>query len=76
MGSADLNQRRVIDIIGTRHCTTYGQDLIRRFVSDLKQLCPEVLIISGLAYGVDVCAHRNALENGYETVGVLAHGLD
>lgn len=76
MGSADLNQRRVIDIIGTRHCTTYGQDLIRRFVSDLKQLCPEVLIISGLAYGVDVCAHCNALENGYETVGVLAHGLD
>ena len=76
MGSADLNQRRVIDIIGTRHCTTYGQDLIRRFVSDLKQLCPEVLIISGLAYGVDVCVHRNALENGYETVGVLAHGLD
>ena len=76
MGSADLNQRRVINIIGTRHCTPYGQDLIRRFVSDLKRLCPEVLIVSGLAYGVDVCAHRQALENGYETVGVLAHGLD
>ena len=76
MGSADLNQRRVINIIGTRHCTTYGQDLIRRFVSDLRQLCPEVLIVSGLAYGVDICAHRQALANGYETVGVLAHGLD
>ena len=76
MGSADLNQRHVINIVGTRHCTTYGQDLVRRFIADLKHLCPEVLIVSGLAYGIDICAHRNALENGYETVGVLAHGLD
>ena len=75
-GVADLNQQRVIDIVGTRQCTTYGQDLIRRFVSDLRQLCPDVLIVSGLAYGVDIHAHRNALEQGYETVGVLAHGLD
>lgn len=75
-GSADLNQSRVIDIVGTRHCTTYGQDLIQRFVSDLKQLLPDVLIVSGLAYGIDICAHRNALKNGYETVGILAHGLD
>jgi DNA processing protein len=75
-GSANLNQRYVIDIVGTRHCTTYGQDLIQRFVSDLRQLCPEMLIVSGLAYGIDICAHRNALELGYETVGVLAHGLD
>ena len=75
-GVADLNQQRVINIVGTRQCTTYGQDLIRRFVSDLRQLCPDVLIVSGLAYGVDICAHRHALENGFETVGVLAHGLD
>lgn len=75
-GTADFNQRYVIDIVGTRHCTTYGQDLVRRFVSDLRQLCPEVLIVSGLAYGIDICAHRNALQQGYETVGVLAHGLD
>ena len=76
MGSADLNGRRIINIVGTRHCTTYGQDLIRRFVSRLHELCPEVLIVSGLAYGVDICAHRAALSNGYDTVGVLAHGLD
>ena len=76
MGTANLNQRRIINIIGTRHCTAYGKDLIHRFVSDLKCLCPEMLIVSGLAYGVDICAHRNALDNGYETVGVLAHGLD
>ena len=75
-GNADLNQQYVLNIVGTRQCTTYGQDLIRRFVSDLRNLCPQVLVISGLAYGVDVCAHSNALQQGYETVGVLAHGLD
>ena len=45
-------------------------------VSELRGLCPQVLIVSGLAYGVDICAHREALANGYPTVGVLAHGLD
>ena len=75
-GNADLNQRYILNIVGTRHCTTYGQDLIRRFIADLHKQCPQVLVVSGLAYGIDVCAHRNALENGYETVGVLAHGLD
>ena len=75
-GVADLNQRYILNMVGTRHCTTYGQDLVRCFISDLRQLCPQVLIVSGLAYGIDVCAHRNALERGYETVGVLAHGLD
>ncbi len=75
-GSADLNQRRIINIVGTRKSTSYGEDFIRRFTADLKQLCPKVLIVSGLAYGVDIIAHREALANGYETVGVLAHGLD
>ena len=75
-GTADLNQQRVINIVGTRHCTAYGQDMIRRFVRELKQWCPQVLIVSGMAYGVDIHAHREALQNGYGTVGVLAHGLD
>lgn len=75
-GEADLNQCHIINIVGTRHCTNYGQDIVRRFVRDLRQLCPDVLIVSGLAYGIDVCAHRQALDNGFETVGVLAHGLD
>lgn len=75
-GNANLNQSRVINIIGTRHCTTYGADFIRRFIHDLKALCPEVLVVSGLAYGVDINAHQQALAVGYETVGVVAHGLD
>ena len=75
-GQADLNQERIVSLVGTRRMTTYGQDLIRRFIADLRQRCPEVLIVSGLAYGVDICAHREALAHGYPTVGVLAHGLD
>ena len=75
-GNADLNQAKIVCIVGTRQMTTYGQDLIRRFVRDLRQQCPQVLIVSGLAYGIDIHAHREALENGFPTVGVLAHGLD
>ena len=50
--------------------------IVRRFVNHLKRYCPQLLIVSGLAYGVDINAHREALANGYPTVGVLAHGLD
>jgi DNA processing protein len=75
-GNCDLNQTKIVSIVGTRQMTVYGQDLIRHFVSDLKRHCTNVLIVSGLAYGVDIYAHREALSNGYETVGVLAHGLD
>ena len=75
-GSCDLNRRRVINIVGTRHCTSYGQDIVHRFIAHLHEICPDVLIVSGLAYGVDICAHREALSVGYDTVGVLAHGLD
>lgn len=75
-GSANLNQSKIISMVGTRQCTQYGKDLINRFFSNLKYYCPNVLVVSGLAYGIDVAAHRSALQNNYETVGVLAHGLD
>lgn len=75
-GTTDLNARHIINIVGTRHATAYGVDIIRRFVADLRSLCPDVIIVSGLAYGVDITAHRAALQNNLETVGVLAHGLD
>lgn len=75
-GNINLNQRRVICVVGTRRNTAYGEDLIRRFMRELRQLCPQLLVVSGLAYGVDIIAHRQALQNGYPTVGVLAHGVD
>ena len=75
-GEACLNARRVVSVVGTRRCTRYGQDLIHSFVHRLKELCPEMLVVSGLAYGVDIWAHRECLANETPTVGVLAHGLD
>ena len=75
-GNAPLNARRVISIVGTRHSTHYGEDLCASFVRDLKDLCPDIQIISGLAYGIDIHAHRAALQYGFPTIGVLAHGLD
>lgn len=75
-GTANLNKQRTLSIVGTRNCTPYGRDLIRVFIRELKSICPDVLVFSGLAYGVDICAHRESLANGLDTVGVVAHGLD
>lgn len=75
-GTAELNRARVVSMVGTRRCTAYGQDCVRSFVRRLKELCPDTLIVSGLAYGIDISAHREALDNGMDTVAVLAHGLD
>ncbi|MCM1078620.1 MAG: DNA-processing protein DprA [Bacteroidales bacterium] len=76
LGSADLNARHAVSIVGTRQNTAYGRDCVERLVSDLKAMVPDVVIFSGLAYGIDVCAHRAALAAGADTVGVVAHGLD
>ena len=76
LGNADLNARRIVSIVGTRHASEYGKALCENFVADLARLVPGTLIVSGLAYGIDVCAHRAALNAGLPTVGVLAHGLD
>lgn len=75
-GNVSLNKSRVINMVGTRRATAYGQGICRRFLADLACLCPDVLVVSGLAYGIDIHAHRAALQNRFDTVGVLAHGLD
>lgn len=76
LGSANLNVPHVLSMVGTRHCTERGRDICQHFVAQLRQLCPDVLVMSGLAYGIDVASHRACLDNGVPTVGVLAHGLD
>lgn len=75
-GTADLNCTKVLSVVGTRKCTPYGCDLIRSLMAGLREYSHNILVVSGLAYGVDVISHRQAMENGYSTVGVLAHGLD
>lgn len=75
-GSADLNRLHVINMVGTRHATDYGKRFCNDFLHDLSALCPDVLVVSGLAYGIDIQAHRAALDSQLATVAVLAHGLD
>lgn len=73
-GNADLNASKVISIVGTRNSTDYGKDICRTLLSGLKTHDP--LIVSGLAYGIDFLAHKEAVKNTLCTVGIMAHGLD
>ncbi len=75
-GNTDLNIEKTISIIGTRNSTRYGQDYCNEFVEKIAEKFPEIQIISGLAYGIDIFAHRAAIKNDLSTVAVLAHGLD
>ncbi len=73
-GDADLNAQRTVGIIGTRRPTFYGTARCESLVRELKPY--EVVVVSGLAYGIDGVAHRCCVETGIPTVGVLGHGLD
>ncbi|MDR1880970.1 MAG: DNA-processing protein DprA [Tannerellaceae bacterium] len=75
-GNADLNAPRIISIVGTRNATDYGKSLTEKLIGELAALIPDLLVISGLAYGIDILAHRAALKHRLPTVAVLAHGLD
>ena len=74
-GNCNLNAARIVSIVGTRRATRYGRDFCAALLRDLAESIPDLLIVSGMAYGVDICAHREALKNHLPTVGVLAHGL-
>ncbi|MEL6539548.1 MAG: DNA-processing protein DprA [Bacteroidota bacterium] len=73
-GNADLNQAKVISIVGTRRATSYGKRVVETLLSELSNY--PLLLVSGLAYGIDIHAHRTALELGLPTLAVLAGGLD
>ena len=71
-----LSDLKMISIVGTRRITEYGKETCHEFVKELAIRYPETVIVSGLAYGADACAHKAALEFGLRTVGVTAHGQD
>jgi len=73
-GNIDLNAQKSISIVGSRNATSYGLGMTREFVAELKAHNP--VIISGLAYGVDIEAHKTALDNGFDTIAVMASGTD
>lgn len=73
-GNINLENRKIISIVGTRQVTSYGMDFCKNLIADLVPLDP--IIVSGFAYGVDIVAHQIAMENNLQTIGVLAHGMN
>jgi len=73
-GNANLNPERTLSVVGTRNATAHGKEVTAKIIADLQSL--NVTIVSGLAYGIDIAAHRAALKHGLPTIACLAHGLD
>lgn len=75
-GNINFNERKIISIVGTRNATSEGRENCEKLISDFSSSKHNPIIVSGLAYGVDICAHKSALKNNLETIAVLGHGLD
>jgi DNA processing protein len=75
-GNVNLNAKHMVSVVGTRMPSERGKDWCRRLVLDLTEQVPDVTIVSGLAYGIDIVAHKAAIEAGIPTIIVPAHGLD
>lgn len=73
-GNADLNASKILSVVGTRQSTPYGREFLEQFMANIVPHAP--LIISGLAYGIDITAHKEALKNNLPTVAVMANGMD
>ncbi len=74
-GTADLNTVKVLSVVGTRNPSERGLEYCKNLIKDLVNQDKDILIVSGLAYGIDICAHKAAIDNEALTAGVLAHGL-
>ncbi len=74
-GTCDLNSPKILSVVGTRNATIRGREICERIIADLGAGHPDIIIISGLAYGIDVTAHKAALAKNIQTVGVLGHGF-
>ncbi|MBI9059540.1 MAG: DNA-protecting protein DprA [Labilibaculum sp.] len=75
-GYTNFNVSRSISIVGTRNASDYGREVCNQLIKDLSEKNIKPIIVSGLAYGVDICAHKAALGNGLQTVAAVGHGLD
>jgi DNA processing protein len=73
-GNAHLNHSRIISIIGTRNHTDYGKQVTEQLITDLAS--QNILVVSGLAFGIDAIAHKASIQHQIPTIGVLAHGMD
>lgn len=76
LGNGHFSSKHVVSIVGTRRATEYGRNFVDRLVHDLGEMLPDVVTVSGLAYGTDIAAHRASLKHGVPTIGVQACGLN
>lgn len=74
-GNIDLNNKKLVAIIGTRKNTEYGMMATESLVEQLAQI-PDIVVVSGMAFGIDIIAHRKCVQLQIPTIGVMAHGLD
>lgn len=72
-GNADLNSSKIVAIVGTRNNNEYGKSICEKLVEELAE--EDVIVVSGLAFGIDSIAHKSAIKNNMKTIGVLAHAL-
>lgn len=75
-GKCNLNSKHMVSVVGTRHATSYGQAMTREIIQQLHEHIDDLVIVSGLAYGIDIAAHRAAVGNNVPTVAVMARGLN
>ena len=75
-GNCDLNNGKFVGIVGTRNATETGKENCKKLIDVLRSIHPNVIIVSGLAYGIDICSHKAAIDSGMLTIGVIGHGLD
>jgi DNA processing protein len=73
-GNINFNNNKIISIVGTRNMSSYGRDFCNKLIDEIAQYNP--IIVSGFAYGVDICAHKAAVKNKLQTIAVLAHGFE
>ncbi len=74
-GNCNLDASKILSVVGTRNATPRGKELCEKIVEGLAVGHPDLIIVSGLAYGIDIASHKAALSNNLQTIGVLAHGF-
>jgi DNA processing protein len=74
-GNCNLDASKILSVVGTRNATSYGKELCEKIIKGLATGHPDLIIVSGLAYGIDIASHKAALSNNLQTIGILAHGF-
>jgi DNA processing protein len=75
MGKSDLNSTKMLSVVGTRNATTKGKEICEKIIAGLASGHNDLIIVSGLAYGIDITSHKAAMANNLQTIGVLGHGF-